>query len=39
MLNNLQTMPWVMPSFRPDGQAFVDRIRAGLGMPPREALE
>jgi len=34
MLHNLKTMPWVLPSFQPDGDEFRKRLRTQLGLDP-----
>lgn len=34
MLDNLKTMPWVLPSFQPDGDEFRKRLRTQLGLDP-----
>jgi uncharacterized protein (DUF169 family) len=36
LLETLREMPWVLPSYRPDGPAFVKRLLQNLGInPPR----
>jgi uncharacterized protein (DUF169 family) len=34
MLHNIQTMPWVLPMFRPDGEEFRKKLRIDLGLDP-----
>ena len=34
LLQTLQDMPWVLPAYRPDGQAFVRRLLIELGLAP-----
>lgn len=34
MLHNLQNMPWVLPSFQPDGDEFRRKLRIELGLDP-----
>jgi len=34
MLKTLQEMPWVLPSYQPDGKEFVGRLLSDLGVSP-----
>ena len=36
MLQNLQTMPWVLPAFRPDGGEFMGKLMMELGLKKSE---
>jgi hypothetical protein len=34
MLHNLQSMPWILPVFQPDGEEFRTKLRTQLGLDP-----
>jgi hypothetical protein len=34
MIHNLQTMPWVLPLLKPDGDKFHSKLLARLGLDP-----
>jgi len=36
LLETLEEMPWVLPAYKPDGPAFVNRLLHKLGIAPSQ---